>query len=174
MNEDATVGTCSSAYPDGKVSVEGLKYETPLHLTRDIKAVQRRNGEDAGYVLSQSYKVVAVIEDSGGKKDFEICVPKSLLTDLSSVPWWGRWLVSRVGPHLEASIVHDWLYVAWQHEKKDATEEMRGFADDVFRAAMQVAKVKGRQVWLIYQAVHFGGKRAFYGRDETLFHDVAP
>lgn len=174
MSKDATLGAYASAYPSGKYSVEGFKYRTPLHLTRDIEAVRRRRGEDANYVLSQNYEAVAFIEDSGGKKKFEICVPKNLLTDLSSVPWWSRWLVSRVGPHLEASIVHDWLYVAWQHEKKDATKEMRSFADDVFRAAMQEAKVKGWRVWLIYQAVRFGGKAAFYGTDDTLFRDVAP
>lgn len=174
MNKDANVETCLSVYPEGKVTVEGFKYRTSLHLTRDIEAVQRRREGDANYVLSQRYEAVVFIEDGGGKKEFEICVPKTLLTDLSSVPWWGRWLVSRVGPHLEASIVHDWLYVAWQHEEKDATEEMRGFADDVFRAAMEEAKVKSWRIWLIYQAVHFGGKSAFYGTDDTLFRDAAP
>ena len=40
---------------------------------------------------------------------------------------------SRVGPHLEASIVHDWLYVAWQLEEgTEATEEWRLFADESF------------------------------------------
>lgn len=61
---------------------------TPLHLTRDIEAVRRRTGEDADYVLSQSYEAVALIEDSGGTKEFAICVPGNLLTDLSSVPGW--------------------------------------------------------------------------------------
>ena len=174
MNEEATLGARPSAYPDEKVSVEAFKYRTPLHLTRDINAVQRRKGEDANYVLSERYKAVAFIEDRRGKKKFDICVPKNFLTDLSSVPWWGRWLVSRVGPHLEASIVHDWLYVAWQHDKRDATEEMRGFADDVFRVAMEEANVKGWRIWLIYQAVHFGGKTAFYGTEDSLFRDAAP
>ena len=136
--------------------------------------MQRRTGEDADYVLSHNYEAVAVIADSGGTKEFAICVPRSFLTDLSSVPRWGRWLVSRVGPHLEASIVHDWLYVAWQHEKKDAMEAMRGFADDVFRAAMEEAKVMGWRIWLICQAVRFGGRSAFYGTDDILFRDAAP
>ena len=175
MNEEASVGKRPSAYPDEKVSVVGFEYRTPLHLTRDIEAVQRRTSEDADYVLSQDYEVVAFIEDSGGTKEFAICVPGNFLTDLSSVPWWGRWLVSRVGPHLEASIVHDWLYVAWQHEnKEDISEETRGFADDVFRAAMKEAKVEGWRIWVIYQAVHLGGRSAFYGTDDTLFRDATP
>ena len=64
--------------------------------------------------------------------------------------------------------------MAWQHEKKDATEAMRGFADDVFRAAMEEAKVEGWRIWLIYQAVHFCGRPAFYGTDDTLFREAAP
>lgn len=181
MNEDGSAppGGAESAYPDTvkEVAVRGFEYKTPLHLTRDIEAVKRRKGEDANYVVSQPYGAVAIIERGGEEKRFDIRIPKGLLTDLSSVPPWGRWLVSRVGPHLEASIVHDWLYVAWQHEKiekSDLTEEMRGFADDVFRAAMRTAKVRSWRAWLIYEAVHRGGRKAFYGEDDTLFRDPMP
>ncbi|MDD9994161.1 MAG: DUF1353 domain-containing protein [Dehalococcoidia bacterium] len=173
MNEDRNT-TIASTYPGERVAVMGFEYRTPLHLKRDIKAVQVRKGEDANYVLSRPYEAVAIIRRGGGEERFDIRVPANLLTDLSSVPRWGRWLVGRVGPHLEASIVHDWLYVAWQDERMEKpTEEMRSFADDVFRAAMKVAKVDGWRIWLIYQAVHLCGKKAFYGRDGTLFHGPA-
>ena len=136
--------------------------------------MQRRKGEDANYVLSRPYEAAAIVRREGSEERVDISIPERLLTDLSSVPWWGRWLVGRVGPHLEASIVHDWLYVAWQHEGKGPTEQMRRFADDVFRAAMEEAKVDGWRAWLAYQAVHLGGTKAFYRRDSTLFHDPAP
>ena len=174
MIEDRTREAVRSAYPGEEVEVRGFKYRTPLHLTRDIRAVRRRKGEDAKYVLSQPYQAVAIIQRGGSEEEFDIHVPVNFLTDLSSVPRWGRWLVSRVGPHLEASIVHDWLYVAWQDQRTEATEEMRGFADDVFRAAMKEAKVDGWRIWLIYQAVHRGGKKAFFRTDDSLFHEPAP
>ena len=88
-------------------------------------------------------------------------VHEGMFTDLSSVPRIARGIVGRVGPHLEASIVHDWLYVAWQVEEIKPTDEMRQFADDVFRAGMQKAKVGALKRWAIYQAVRLGGRGTF-------------
>ena len=81
----------------------------------------------------------------------------------------GRWAVSRVGPHLEASIVHDWLYVAWQFEGREGTARMRRFADDVFLAAMKEAEVGWFQRHLIYGAVRLGGWIPFRRKDGRLF-----
>ena len=133
-----------SPYPDGPVRVLKFHYKTPLHLTRRMEAVKARRGEDANYVLAEPYSAAVNVRRPGNGEEFDIpiFIPKAFLTDLSSVPWWGRWIVSRVGPHLEASIVHDWLYVAWQREEgAQATRERRLFADDVFRQAMREARV---------------------------------
>lgn len=161
----------TSAYPSAPVEVLAFRYESALHLTREIGAVKGRREEDANYVVASAYKAFVTIRPSGsGESRIGVCVPSGFLTDLSSVPWWGRWAVSRVGPHLEASIVHDWLYVAWQNEDgADATEERRRFADNVFRLAMKEAKVGRFRTWLIYHAVRLGGRKAFYGRDYPLF-----
>jgi len=163
----------ASTYPSTPVDVLAFRYESALHLTREIDAVRGRRGEDADYVVSEDYEAVVTVRPRGeaDTATIPICVPKGFLTDLSSVPRWGRWAVSRVGPHLEASIVHDWLYVAWQDEDDAvATEEQRRFADDVFRRAMKEAKVGNFWTWLIYNAVRLGGKKAFHGRDCPLFH----
>ena len=148
-------------YPDRPDDVVGFKYCDDLYLTRSIKAVRGRKGEDAEYVVAKDYKCrVSMKCTSGFDYAHQIIVPKGFLTDLSTVPWYGRWLVSRVGPHLEASIVHDWLFVAWQPKccYRLPDEDMRSFADAVFLAAMKEAKVCPFRRWLIYWVSRLGGK----------------
>lgn len=169
----------TSVYPNGSVKVLSFHYKSTLHLTRNIEAVRARRGEDANYTLANPYESVVTVQHANDRKttDIPISVPAGFLTDLSSVPWWGRWIVSRVGPHLEASIVHDWLYVAWQQEKKssaDLSDHMRLFADDVFRRAMKDANVGNFKTWLIYRAVRLGGKKSFIDEDYPLFLESAP
>ena len=162
-----------SAYPDQPVEVVGFSYDTDLHLTRGIEAVKLRRGKDADYVIGRDYKVAVDLTDAGAPAGgtFEITVPAGLLTDLSSVPRLATALtgIGRVGPHLEATIVHDWLYVAWQVENRQPTNQMRTFADDVFRAGLDQAKVRGLTGWLIYQAVANFGESAFFGREDRIF-----
>ena len=137
-------GLMPSAYPGEAVEVVGFKYEDDLYLTRKFETVKRRTGTDASYVVDKTYRASVQVKSlaDGSKRKVAIEVPAGLLTDLCSVPSIARWAVSRVGPHLEASIVHDWLYVAWQHEGKGRTDTNKRFADDVFRVAMKEAKVK--------------------------------
>ena len=161
----------TGAYPDEPVEVVCFDYRSDLHLTRRIEAVRGRREEDAEYALSQRYLawVTVKAEGTGRVSRLRISIPAGFLTDLASVPRPARWAVSRVGPHLEASIVHDWLYVAWQFEGREPTDRMRRFADDVFLAAMKKAKVRWLQRNLIYGAVRLGGWIAFNGTDGRLF-----
>ena len=164
----------TGAYPDEPVEIVRFCYESDLHLTRRIEAVRGRRGEDAEYALAQRYRawVTVKAEGTGRVSRLRISIPAGFLTDLASVPRPARWAVSRVGPHLEASIVHDWLYVAWQFEGRERTARMRRFADDVFLAAMKRAKVCRFKCYLIYGAVRVGGWIAFNGTDDRLFVDA--
>ena len=166
----------TGVYPDVPVEVVDFDYRSPLHLTRSIQAVQRRAGEDADYVLAEPYESTVTVRPRDGAEavDLPLAVPAGMLTDLSSVPRWGRWLVGRVGPHLEASIVHDWLYVAWQVEGLEPTDTMRKFADDVFLAAMRKAGVGSVMSWLIHRAVRLGGGGPFKRTDEYIFDETQP
>lgn len=107
----------ASAYPGRPVKVTEFCYQGDLRLTRKIKAVRERNGRDALYVVALPYKASVSFKDGKRVSSFPIEVPRRFLTDLSTVPCILRPLIGRVGPHLEASIIHDWLYVAWQVEK---------------------------------------------------------
>ena len=156
-----------SAYPLEPVEVLVFRYEDDLYLTRDIKAVKGRTGEDANYVLAKDYEAEVTVKSLAGGQEYNIpiFIPERFLTDLSSVPRLGRWYVGRVGPHLEASIVHDWLYVAWQVEGRDPTQTMRDFADDVFWVAMKEARIGPGRRRVMYRAVRWFGKGAFNRRE---------
>ena len=164
----------TGAYPDEPVGIVSFGYRSDLHLTRRIEAVQGRRGEDAEHAPAQRYRAWVTVKAEGSGRVFRlpISIPAGFLTDLSSVPRAGRWAVSRVGPHLEASVVHDWLYVAWQFEGREPTARMRRFADDVFLAAMREAEVGRFQCYLIYGAVRLGGWIPFRRKDDRLFVDT--
>ena len=85
-----------------------------------------------------------------------------MLTDLSSVPWFLRWFVGRVGPHLEASIVHDFLYIAWQDlGTRGAKPEDSAFADKLLCVGMEAAEVGWIKRSFIYLGVKLFGWCAY-------------
>ena len=186
MNDDSTGGVVDedaksrSAYPaDGPVEVLDFAYRDDLYLTRGIEAVQMRGDEeDADYIVARRYcSQVKLRLPSGEECTFPIEVPCGLLTDLSSVPRWGRWLLGKVGAHLEASIVHDWLYGAWQDEVAWQGENrpprwMRRFADDVFLAAMNEAGVGWLKRTIAYAAVRGFGHGSFYKKNKAIVRCV--
>ncbi len=143
-------------------SITGFKCKSHLHILR-LKQRPGRIGTDreAQYVVGKDYAVCYQLK---GKSWQTISVPRGTLTDLASVPRLFRFIVGRVGPHLEASIIHDYLYVAWQVKNKSPTDAMRRFADDLYLAAMQEAGM-GCKAHLIYRAVRFAGRCIFYGRN---------
>ena len=122
--------------------------------------MQSRRGKDASYIVSQDYKAYATMKavDSDKGEEFPIWVTRCLLTDLASIPWFRRPFVDRVGPHLEAGIIHDWLYVAWQVEEREPMETMRTFVDDVLHVAMKKTGVNSFKLWVIYKDVRSLGK----------------
>lgn len=77
-------------------------------------------------------------------------VPVGQPTDFASVPWWARWLVSKVGLHNLAAVVHDYLYRNAKYNRKKA--------DLIFREAMKVLGVSAFKRNLMYAAVRVGGK----------------
>ena len=162
-----------SAYPNGPVKVVDFKYKSDLHLFRRIEAVKGRRGGDANYIVSQGYKAIAIVRgiNSETEEEFPIWVPRCLLTDLASVPWFARWCIGRVGPHLEACIIHDWLYVAWQVEGREPMDVMRTFADDIFREAMKKAGVNSIKIHVIYIAVRSFGRNWFMKPSYRLFDE---
>ena len=108
----------ASPYPVAGTKIAGIRYESALVLLRLKDAVSMRSGEDADYLTGSPYIFAWQAEDGAWT---EVTVPAGMITDLTSVPWLFRFLVGRVGPWLEAAVLHDYLYLAWQ----DLPEEVR-------------------------------------------------
>jgi hypothetical protein len=132
--------------------IENFKYESSLVLIRDIDAVKMRGGkDDAEYIVGADY--VVSFNFKGEVNNRTITVPKGMLTDLASVPRAAWALVAPVGPHLEASIVHDFLYIAWQDLGRQPQSNDWEFADNVMHAGMVEAGVDKSQIAMIYAAL---------------------
>ena len=147
-------------YPENYAGqdIDEFKFLTPLVLRREIEAVKMRGGkDDAEYVVGAPYAVSYKLRGETGTR--KITVPKGMLTDLASVPRAAWALVAPVGPHLEASIAHDFLYIAWQDLGREARDADRSFADNIMHAGMVEAGVDRSQIVMIYSAVRaFGGQ----------------
>ena len=179
---------------DFEMTVVDFEYHSPLVLYRGIDSVRQRTDSDAEYVVGADYKVSFRLEtadreefgdddpfddnDDGVSLDevdlpagrLEITVPKGMLTDLTSVPSVARGIIGRVGPHLEAAIVHDFLYVAWQDVAGlEAREKDREFSDKLMRAAMLSANVDSFDRRAIYDAVSEFGRPAYFGRNRYRY-----
>lgn len=149
-------------YPD-----KPWKYITDFHYHSDLMLMRLETPRDdisreAQYILAQEFKVSFRVD---GVAQF-VTVPRGLVTDLASVPRLFRWLAGRVGPHLEACIVHDYLYCAWQksrvrQQELKPTEDMRKFADKVMLAGIRKLGVVVR-AFFIYGAVRLFGGLSFF------------
>lgn len=158
-------------YPDAPVEIAAFRYDSALFLVRLKDAVKLRTGEDADYLTARPYAVSWRPKDGEWR---QIIVPEGLITDLTSVPRWLRWFVGRVGPWLEAAIVHDYLYLAWQDVPgRTPTEQNRTFADDIMFAAMKEADVRWWVARLIYWAVSTFGQKPYERRKEDRYIDLS-
>lgn len=70
-------------------------------------------------------------------------------TDLASIPKAFRGWVSPDGPHAQAAVVHDWLYIIQDRPRKEC--------DVIFKAAMKVIGVAKVKIKAMYRAVRAGG-----------------
>ena len=149
-------------YPEGQARVKKFTYRQSLVLLRLKTAIKTRSDEDAHFILAADYRVTWT---DGAGNEIDLVVPRGMLTDLASVPPVFRSLVSRVGPWLEAAVVHDFLTIAWRVLDGKGTARRRLFADDVMWAAMDAAGVSWWRKRLIYGAVR-AAALIYYPRTE--------
>lgn len=162
-------------YPPAGTGVAEATMTSSLVLFRPKEGViandgsRPRFGEDL-YLTGADLTLTWV---DNGSQSHEIRVPPGFVTDLTSVPPIFRLLVSRAGPWLEAAIVHDYLYVAWQSLTDNApTSADRRFADILMLQAMKAAKVSLWRRFAIFVAVRLGGGATFRQRDRFRFGDA--
>jgi hypothetical protein len=157
--------------PETDYEISEFKYESAMILRREIEAVQTRgDSEDAEYILGAEYTISYRLNGGDARK---ITVPRGMVTDLSSVPRLTRFFIDRVGPHLEASIVHDFLYLAWQDvpELKNGPprKDHQRFADELLNAGLKEAELGSFKRFIIYQAVRNFGWSSFSERNPQRY-----
>jgi hypothetical protein len=97
-----------------------------------------------------------------------------MLTDLASVPRAAWPFINRVGPHLEVSIVHDFLYIAWQDVPGySARREDRKFSDELMLLGMRQANLSWLKRNAIYSAVRIGGDGAYNGVNSQRYVEIS-
>ena len=149
--------TVPNPYPSRRwKKITQFRYTTPLILRRNVDALLNRPdpNKDTYYVVHKPYTVRYRLDN----KSHSLTVPAGFLTDLVSAPRWaGLVNIRRVGPYLEAAIVHDYLYVAWQHlearKNRRARRKDWHFSNRLMRSAMKEAKVKRSRRRRIFKAV---------------------
>ncbi len=133
-------------YPGDFEKVTDFKYETRLALAREPDALENAARAKVSYIVDEDYTVSFKVHGA----DRSVTVPRGMLTDLASVPRAARSIVGAVGPHLEASIVHDYLYIAWQlFDGREPRKIDYEFANAVMYAGIDAADVS----WLERTAV---------------------
>lgn len=158
-------------YPEDWEEITAFAYRSALSLMRPLNVVRSRLGEDASYVLQHDFVVDYALD---GRETRRIVVPRGMLTDLTSVPRLLRAFVGRVGPWLEAAILHDYLYIAWQDVPGRGPRSCdRLFADRMMLTAMEAAAVGPVERRAIYLAVRIFGADAFRRRNEDRYVDIA-
>ncbi|GER05708.1 hypothetical protein GCM10007972_04930 [Iodidimonas muriae] len=156
-------------YPNGPwQEITNFRYLTPLHLYRARRGIPFGTAmRGADYVVAQPYRIA--IDIDGITKN--ITVPAGMLTDLASVPSFARAVAGRVGRHLEASIVHDFLYIAWQDLPNRSPEKRdRKYADLILDQGMKAAQSRVRMP--IFRAVRLFGWGVYKKPDNPRYIDT--
>ena len=117
--------------------ITDVRFDSPLCLCRlTVRPPLNPNSEA---ILFAPFEVSYSLDDSP-MESFKI--DRNFITDGNSIPGGILGVVARFfgitrwGKGLEASVVHDYLYIAWQYLKTDdvtAKDEHKRFADELFR-----------------------------------------
>ena len=163
----------TNPYPDDDWRmISNFVYLDPLILYRHTVAVEiggPGSGRTADFIVGLDYRVKFDLDGV----ERTVTVPKGMTTDLASVPRVFRSIVGQVGPHLEAAIVHDFLYIAWQDvPNRGARDEDRNFADRLFLRSMRDAGMSWWEAHPIYMAVDGFGGSTYRERDEPRYVDI--
>lgn len=97
-------------YPPRFRSVTLLRQESDLLIARPRKRLRPDHDREEEYVLAADFTVLFDVDG----REWPVTAPAGMLTDLATSRWFTKPVIGRVGPHLEAAIMHDYLCIAWQ------------------------------------------------------------
>ncbi len=160
--------------PNSDFRIVNFRYVDHLQLVR-YNARPKHSAPSSNWQLAEDYTVEIDIDyrDASGQRKQEcwlVVAPRGLYTDLSSVPAFGRWIVSKVGAHLEASIIHDYLYMKWTDDRLDNQRFCDWvFADECLRAGIKnLGEFSWFQRFVVNFAVGTAGLLFFWRKKHRL------
>lgn len=123
-------------YPCEFGNVTEFRYETRLVLSREPFELDETARENIVYILEADFSVSFKLD---GVRH-SITVPRGMLITFGSMPKMLLDIVGDLGPHLEALILHEYLFIAWQllEEREPRKVDLR-FANEVMFAALRAA-----------------------------------
>lgn len=137
-------------FPTGDVlRITGFEYLDELQLVRHAR-VHVDKVPRSLWQLASDFRVRMTIHPRAGDPyPLTIVAPRGMYTDLASVPQAFWWIVGPIGRHLEASIVHDYLYMAWTDFRAEPLRRDWKFADCVFDAGLKASRVCRRRLLVL-------------------------
>ena len=120
-------------------------------------------GNGSEWLLAEDFHVR--IESGDGDEPIAFTIPAGFSTDLASVPRLPVVHMLFAGRARRSAILHDWLYVS---------RYPRGWADDVFRAAMRNEDVGALARWFMWAGVRIGGGPIYAAHDAKPDPDPRP
>jgi len=127
--------------------VSNFRYIEDLHLVR------YRIGSGGLFYVYRDYTVVFWMD----REDVYLTVPAGTATNFASIPRPFRNIISKLGPHIEAAVCHDFLC----QEFGDKSRRLYDYrtAADIFLAGMVAANVPKWKRALMYRGVLIGGPK---------------
>ena len=142
-------------FPQEKIEkITGLSYAGELKFVRHAKVHLDKPPKSLWQLTGDFGASMTVHPKNGAPYSLTISAPRGLYTDLSSVPQALWFVVGPIGEHLEISILHDYLYMAWTDHRETATRQDWRFADKMFLAGLKVSGVGWLKRSLMFVAVH--------------------
>lgn len=106
----------------------------------------------AQFQVARDFRVQFALDDV----KYIMTVPNGMLTDLASIPQVAQAMISKLGPHIEAAVVHDYLCVRGgdfedaAHVRHHVSSET---AADIFHVAMLAGGTNPQEAVLMALAV---------------------
>ena len=158
----------TNPYPDDWKEITEVKYCDPLILVRCKVRSQNWNGKE--FIVGRAYKLEYKWKDATGHVhgDRPIVVPCGMVTDLASIPWPLRLFTSKVARHIEASVIHDYLYGSQLEFGRGNNKSDRKFADELYKRLMEKAGVGPVIRRGMYMGVRVGACSSFKNRNRYV------
>ena len=163
-------------FPAGEIDdIADFTYLDELAFVRHAEVHVHKPPESLWQLAADFRVSMTVVPSDGAAYPLTLLAPRGLCTDLSSVPqpFWS--FLGPIGAHLEVSIVHDYLYMAWTDFREEDEVRRRDwdFADTLFRVGMKASGVGGIKRALAYRAVRMFGWPVFRAKSYTLANRMA-